>query len=160
MKKNKIIGLLISLVIAQICNAQIVDLSKQNLKLGIGFKNSYVNNPAIKKAFIFSISISVNKIGKIDSIYFSKIENAELGDAMDINQIRKSVISEKAFFSRYKNSVVNIPVMALNLNDQYISNQHALLREWETLFPNVNKFKKKNIVLCKPISIWFVTDDD
>ena len=157
---KKISLLLISLSIAQIGCAQIVDLSKHNLKLGIGFKSTYINNPSIKKAFIFSISISVNKLGKIDSVYFSKIENTELGEAMDINQIKKSIASEKLFFSHYKNCVVNIPVMALNLNDQFISNQHSLLREWETLFPDVNKFRYKRIILCKPISVWFVTDVD
>lgn len=157
---KKITALLISLLITQICFAQIVDLSKHNLKLGIGFKNAYVNNPLIKRAFIFSISISVNKLGKTDSVYFSNIENAELGDAIDLNQIKKSVIAEKSFFSHYKNCVINIPVMALNLNDQYISNQNSLLREWKTLFPNVAKFKHRSVVLCKPISIWFVTDID
>lgn len=158
MKKILLAGLLLS--ITQICYAQIIDLSKQNLKLGIGFKDAYMDNPFIKKAFIFSISISVNKLGKIDSIYFSKTEDVELKDAMDINRIKKSIISEKAFFSRYKNCVVNIPVMALNLNDQYISNQQSLLREWGGLFPNVNKFKNKRVLLCKPISFWFVTDVD
>ncbi|MBE5318393.1 hypothetical protein IM793_04455 [Pedobacter sp. MR2016-19] len=158
MKKILLAGLLLS--ITQICYAQIIDLSKQNLKLGIGFKDAYMDYPFIKKAFIFSIIASVNKLGKIDSIYFSKTEDVELKDAMDINRIKKSIISEKAFFSRYKNCVVNIPVMALNLNDQYISNQQTLLREWGGLFPNVNKFKNKRVVLCKPISFWFVTDVD
>lgn len=158
MKKTLIIGLLINLSIIQICYAQIIDVSK--LKLGIGFKNSYTYDPFIKKAFIFSISVAVNKLGKIDSVYFSKTENVELGNAMDINQIKKSVITEKTFFSIYKNCVVIIPVMGLNLNDQYISNQHQLLREWESLFSNVNKFKTRRIVLCKPRSIWFITDVD
>lgn len=160
MKKIIIIGLLISLSIAQICSAQIVDLSKQNLKLGIDFKDSYSFHPFIKKAFIFSVNVSVNTLGKIDSIYFSRTEDVDLKDAIDLARIKKSVITEKVFFSRYKDCVVTIPVMALNLNDQYISNQHSLLREWETLFPSVNKFKKRRVVLCKPISIWFVTDVD
>ncbi|MCZ4225440.1 hypothetical protein [Pedobacter rhodius] len=159
MKKTLIVGLLL-LSITQICYAQIVDLSKQNLKLGIGFKEAYMNNPFIKKAFVFSISVSVNKLGKIDSIYFSKTEDVELGNAMDINQIRKSVIAEQTFFGHYKNCVVVIPVMGLNLNDQYISNQQSLLREWSGLFPNVNKFKSKRVILCKPVSFWFVTNDD
>lgn len=155
-----IIGLLINLSVAQICSAQIVDLSKHNLKINIDFKNNYMNNPFIKKAFIFSISVSVNNLGKVDSVYFSKTEDVELKDAMDLTRIKKTTIAEKTFFSNYKNSLVIIPVMALNLNDQYISNQESLLREWGGLFPNVNKFKNKRIVLCKPISFWFVTDVD
>jgi len=158
--KKLIISIVTVLSVAHFCSAQIVDLSKQNLKLGVGFKDAYMNNPYIKKAFIFSISISVNKLGKIDSVYFSKTEDVELKDAMDLDRIRKSVISEKVFFSRYKTCVVTIPVMALNLDDQYISNQNQLLREWEGLFPNINKFKNRQVILCKPISLWFVTDVD
>ena len=160
MKKTLILGLLISLLITNFCYAQVIDISKQNLKIGIGFKKAYMNNPFIKKAFIFSISVSVNKLGKIDSVYFSKTEDVELKDAMDLDQIVKSVIAEKIFFNNYKNCVVIIPVMGLNLNDQYISNQQQLLREWGELFPNINKFKNKQVILCKPISFWFVTDVD
>jgi len=141
----------------QFCLAQTVDVTKL---IEITFKNSYINNPYIKKAFIFSVSVSVNNLGKIDSIYFSKTEDVELKDAMDLYRIRKSVNEEKVFFSNHKNCVVTIPIMALNLNDQYISNQQSLLREWETLFPNVNKFKNRRVILCKPISIWFITDVD
>jgi len=47
MKKILLAGLLLS--ITQICYAQIIDLSKQNLKLGIGFKDAYMDNPFIKK---------------------------------------------------------------------------------------------------------------
>ena len=158
--KKRIVCLIIGLSIAQICLAQIIDLSKHNLKLGIGFKDTYMNNPHIKKAFIFSISVSVNKLGKIDSVYFSKTEDVELKDAMDLDQIVKSVNAEKIFFNNYKNCVLIIPFMGLNLNDQYISNQQQLLREWGELFPNINKFKSKKVILCKPISFWFVTDVD
>jgi len=156
MKKILLAGLLLS--ITQICYAQIIDLSKQKLKLGIDFKDTYMHNPFIKKAFIFSINVSVDKLGKIDSVYFSKTKDVELKDAIDLSGIRKSVITEKTFFKAYKNSIIIIPVMALNLNDQFISNQSSLLQEWEALFPNVNKFKNKHIVLCKPISFWFVRD--
>ncbi len=145
------------LLTTQFCLAQTVDVTKL---IEITFKNSYVNNPYMKKAFIFSVSVSVNNLGKVDSIYFSKTEDVELKDAMDLYRIRKSVNEEKVFFSHYKNCVITIPIMALNLNDQYISNQQSLLREWETLFPNVNKFKNRCVILCKPISIWFVTDVD
>lgn len=160
MKKMLIIGVLTSLLITNICYAQVIDISKQNLKISIGFKKDYMNNPFIKKAFIFSISVSVSKFGKIDSVYFSKTEDVELKDAIDLNRIKKSVMAEKVFFSQYKNCVVIIPTMALNLNDQYISNQQQLLREWGGLFPNINKFKNKRVILCKPISFWFVTDVD
>lgn len=154
--KKILITIIIGLSIIQLCSAQIVDVSK--LKLGITFKESYMDNPFIKKAFIFSVSVSVNKLGKVDSVYFSKTKDVELKDAMDLARIKKSAFSEKIFFSAYKNSIVIIPVMALNLDDQYISNQDQLLREWGGLFPNVNKFKNKRIVLCKPVSFWFVTD--
>ncbi|WP_029279326.1 hypothetical protein [Pedobacter borealis] len=156
MKKIIIITAMV-LLTTQFCLAQTVDVTKL---IEITFKNSYVNNPYMKKAFIFSVSVSVNNLGKVDSIYFSKTEDVELKDAMDLYRIRKSVNEEKVFFSHYKNCVITIPIMALNLNDQYISNQQSLLREWETLFPNVNKFKNRCVILCKPISIWFVTDVD
>ena len=157
MMKKVIIITAMALLNTQFCLAQTVDVTKL---IEITFKNSYVNNPYMKKAFIFSVSVSVNNLGRVDSIYFSKTEDVELKDAMDLYRIRKSVNEEKVFFSHYKNCVITIPIMALNLNDQYISNQQQLLREWETLFPNVNKFKNRRVILCKPISIWFVTDID
>lgn len=115
--KKILFTIIIHLSLMQLSFAQIIDVSK--LKLGIDFKDTYMHNPFIKKAFIFSINVSVDKLGKIDSVYFSKTKDVELKDAMDLSGIRKSVITEKTFFKAYKNSIIIMPVMALNLNDQF-----------------------------------------
>ncbi|PWS26573.1 hypothetical protein DHW03_17555 [Pedobacter yonginense] len=60
--KKIIIVLLLSIVSnVQFVSGQKVDLSKQNVKIGLGLTDAYISNPFIKKAFIFSISVSLDK---------------------------------------------------------------------------------------------------
>ena len=63
-------------------------------------------------------------------------------------------------YKQYKNCVIVVPVMIINLNDQFISFQNELLREWSTLFTDVQKFKNRRIILCKPINRSYIIDYD
>ena len=63
-------------------------------------------------------------------------------------------------YKQYKNCVIVVPVMIINLNDQFISFQNELLREWSTLFTDVQKFKNRRIILCKPINMSYIIDYD
>ncbi|MFC4212619.1 hypothetical protein ACFOWA_15570 [Pedobacter lithocola] len=138
--------------------AQMLDISK--LGLPISVTDEYLNNLIPRKAFIYSINIAVNKLGIIDSIYFSKTENIDLGKAINLEKIKATIMSNTIFFKRYKNCVVIAPVMIINLNDQFISFQNELLREWSALFPDIQKFKNRRIVLCKPINRSYILDYD
>jgi len=140
----------------QMCYSQILDISKFGMQTGV--MNSYENNPIPKKAFIYSVNIAVNKLGKIDSVYFSKVENVDLGKVVNLNAIKSNIMANKDFFKKYKSCVIVAPVMIINLNDQFISFQNELVKEWNSLFPDVAKFKNRRTVLCKPINRSYIID--
>ena len=79
----------------QPCFAQILDLSKLGLQTGA--KDPYENNPLPKKAFIYTVNIAVNKLGIIDSVYFSKIENIDLGNVVNLVAIKGTIMAKKTF---------------------------------------------------------------
>ena len=67
-------------------------------------------------------------------------------------------MANKDFFKKYKSCVIVAPVMIINLNDQFISFQNELVKEWNSLFPDVAKFKNRRTVLCKPINRSYIID--
>lgn len=154
--KKLLFTIVIFLSLVHFSYAQMLDISK--LGLPISVTDEYLNNLIPRKAFIYSINIAVNKLGNIDSIYFSKTENIDLGKAINLGKIKATIMSKTIFFKRYTNCVIIAPVMIINLNDQFISFQNELLKEWSTLFPEVRKFRSRRTVLCKTLSSYYTID--
>ncbi|OWK71177.1 hypothetical protein [Pedobacter sp. AJM] len=77
----------------------------------------------------------------IFQLLFHKIIVGTNKKMVNLNAIKSTIMANKGFFKKYKSCVIVAPVMIINLNDQFISFQNELVKKWNSLFPDVAKFK-------------------
>ena len=106
-----------------------------------------------KKILLFSIFISVNDKGMVDSVYFSKIKEpwvlaSEINLQLIIDFYK---IKNVSAFQEYKNCLIMKPVISRNLDDILASYLPALTIDFQNLFLRPESDKEKKLILSKPI---------
>jgi len=103
-------------------------------------------------AYIVSLTLSFNKDGKIDTIYFSKDMNKNLLNILKPGSELTRKISDLGLVCpQYKGKLVLFPVIYKRLDDQALKYESQFLAGFENLWPEFGQAdQKKEIVFLKP----------
>lgn len=113
-----------------------------------------------KKIFIFSIFLSVNNQGKIDSVFFSKIREPWILE----NEIRtKPILSyflktEPFVFKQHKNSIIIFPVLLRDFEEIQATYLSELALDFSSLFDVGDTFRQRQIIIGKPLTVRYTVD--
>lgn len=113
------------------------------------------------KAFTFGIAISINKLGKVDSVIFTN-ENKLLDSIVSFKYMKRQLMKENAMFVPYKSTVLVTVVLVRrgwdkqigNFYDNYYKNKNPDLSDFDenllNLLPNIEKISTAKKVKLLP----------
>ncbi|WP_457288592.1 hypothetical protein [Pedobacter sp. UYP24] len=178
MKKISLIFVLLlaSLLIKAQIKKEIVADDEQNIKIQVPkivkkddirsliFKSIWTQRftdslAAIPKdeAHMLSVAVSFNKMGEVDTVYFSAKMTPRLKDFfVPINEL-KSAISKRISISKvYKDVVILFPVL-FHYRDHNMIKKGILIDDFINLWPRLSKEDDlKKLVLLEPYNVWTV----
>jgi hypothetical protein len=104
-------------------------------------------------AYLFSVALSFNKNGKIDTAYFSKNIDLTLSKVMGLNSSLVSKIkSMNLEYTNYSSKVVIIPFLWYNQSDYCIDYHTGFLKQFENIFPHLNnEHANKSYIVLDPM---------
>ncbi len=104
---------------------------------------------------VYSLAISFNEKGLIDTLYFSEKVNQNTKEIFQLdNRKVKTFKSIKIPFEEYANKIVVIPMYHFNAKDSMVDYESKFLKDLENIFPEINSSKR--IILHQPIVQDFV----
>ncbi len=95
--------------------------------------------------YLFSITLSFNEFGKIDSVYFPKSISKNVSEVMKLNaELVRKIKSKNLAYKQYATKLVFIPLMYKRVGNTGINYDSGFLTAIENLLPNINtKVSKK-----------------
>lgn len=109
-------------------------------------------------AYVFSISLSFNAEGKIDTVYFSDKMSDRLKEIIEPTSASLSnSLRAIDFKNEFTGKILLLPIIIKRLEDQEIDNAADFLTEFTALWPKLRiKDKLKQVVFLEPyINIYF-----
>ncbi|RZK36602.1 MAG: hypothetical protein EOO90_27050 [Pedobacter sp.] len=104
---------------------------------------------------IYSLAISFNEEGLIDTLYFPDKINPETRDIFHLDNRKVKLFKTiKIPFKEYANKVLIIPMYHFNAKDSLVDYKFNFLKDFINIFPKINS--PKPIVLHQPIVQDFV----
>ncbi|WP_143095970.1 hypothetical protein [Pedobacter insulae] len=158
MNKIRILFLLILLSgIANFALAQDSNMYKTLVKT-INVNSSFFHSGDFyEKAVFFTINMSVNEKGMIDSVIFSNEKNKDLTSLLDITKISLELKKNKTDFIRHKNEVLVLLVMVSRGENYFLNfkNGEEILNNWIEISSTANKIKipKRKQIFLSPMLI-------
>lgn len=105
---------------------------------------------------IYSLAISFNEAGLIDTLYFPDKINPETKEIFQLdNRKVKAFKAIKITFKEYANKIVIIPMFHYNMKDSVMDYKSKFLVDYENLFPKIDTLLKP-IILHQPIAQGFI----
>lgn len=103
-------------------------------------------------AYLFSITLSFDKNGKVDSVHYPKKipENVRKVMKLDLG-LAKRIKDQNAIYEIYANKMVFIPILYRNLYDGKLDYQSGFLESFQNLLPNINIPSIKQWVVIDPL---------
>lgn len=103
--------------------------------------------------YFFSITLSFNDEGKIDTLYFSKELNKNVNDIiMPTESLIKRMKSMNLVYPEYSSKLVFIPIFYHGVDDTSIDYRSGFLKSMENLLPKVNnEMIRKQWVILDPL---------
>ncbi|MBC8984799.1 hypothetical protein H9X96_03315 [Pedobacter sp. N36a] len=103
------------------------------------------------QAFIISIAIAFDQLGKIDTVYFSKDMSSCILETIKPDRGLVKKIKELRLISKeYSSKIIVFPILFRRQDDQKIDNLTDFLNSFENLWPSFNALEKRPIILLKP----------
>jgi hypothetical protein len=153
----KRIFLILILLFSKTCWAQ-TRQGKDDIRFKINYAiTKNINNDLIfktpeGKVYLFSVALSFDEHGHVDTIYLSKNLNA--GDAKVIglnHELLKKIKSLKLDYKEYSSKLVISPFLWYNFYDKNLALDKVFLTSFENIFPDMNKIRPdKKIVILDP----------
>lgn len=106
--------------------------------------------------YIYSLGLSFNENGLIDTVYFSDHINPITKEIFQLDERKIKIFkSIKIAFKEYANKIVIIPMYHYNMKDSLIDYKSKFLVDFENLFPKIDRLLKP-IILHQPVTQGFV----
>lgn len=103
------------------------------------------------QAYFISIAVAFDKLGKIDTIYFSKDMSSRIIETIKPDhELIKKLKDLKLISKEYSSKIIIFPILFRRQDDQKIDNMNDFLNSFENLWPNFNALEKRPIILLKP----------
>lgn len=120
------------------------------------FRDSLAAIPT-NEAHMFSIAVSFNSLGEVDTIYFSAKMTPRLKDLLKPGDELKSEITKRISSSKlYKNVVILFPVI-FHYRDHEMIKKDILIEDLNNLWPVFSaKDKIKKLILLELYNCWIV----
>jgi hypothetical protein len=112
----------------------------------------FVSEKFFEKAVFFSVNISVDEKGIVDSVFFSDEKNEDLNKILSFKNIREVLIKNKKDFVGNKNEVLVLIVMISRGEDYNLkfNNSEEIIKNWIAIgvtSKKINELEKKQIFL-------------
>ena len=104
-------------------------------------------------AYLFSVVLSFNKVGKIDTAYFSKNTDTTLLKVMGLNSnLVDRIKGMNLVYTNYSSKLVIIPFLWYNQSDNSIDYDTGYLKQFENIFPHLDKkYENKSRIILDPM---------
>lgn len=104
-------------------------------------------------AYLFSVMLSFNELGRVDTVFFSKNSDKQLVDVMRLDEnLVKRIKSANIEYQNYSSKLVLIPLFFYNSKEDGVNYYSGFLKSLENLFPDFKKNPpKKPIVILDPL---------
>ena len=110
--------------------------------------------PIEKKLILFSIWVSTDKTGKIDSIYYSQIAHPlEIDSIVNRMVIKRDILKHSSYVKGHANSLFVLPILYRPLNDISAIYLPDLGADFSNLIPTQRQFPNKKIIVEKATEI-------
>lgn len=140
--------------------AQIIEQNDLYNLISAKIHKSY-KKPDPQKIIVFSVFLSTNSKGIVDSVFFSNPDGPTLlEDIVDVKEIKQKYIAKKFKTYGIGKSLIVMPVMIRVLGDIKATYLTSLGIDYANLFNVTDTKSKKNIILCKPTVVSFSTTED
>lgn len=104
---------------------------------------------------IYSLAISFNEQGLIDTLYFSDKINPETKEIFQLDNRKVKIFKAiKIPFKEYANKIIIVPMYHVNAKDNMVDYKSNFLRDLPNIFPKFNS--SKPIILHQPIVNEFI----
>ena len=102
--------------------------------------------------YVFTISLSFNAAGKVDTVYFSDPMSENLKQIINTDQDLTSSFNTIDFKKEFANKLVIFPIVFKRIEDWHIVNTEEFLNGFVQLWPKLkSKDKLKQVVFLKPL---------
>jgi hypothetical protein len=110
-------------------------------------------------AHVFSLSLSFNLNGKVDTVYLSDKMPSRLKEIIIVGPELTKALDSIDFSKEFRNKIVILPIVLKRWEDQRIENSIAFFNEFSTIWPSLNGTDKfKQIIVLDPfINTYFTT---
>jgi len=154
--------LLLLLLSSSVCLAQenTLELDVRNAVLDVLTKHidqEIVGRTPKNIAYLFSITLSFNSFGKIDTVYFPKTVSRPVQDVMKLNSALVGKIKSRDFtFTKYASRLVLISIFYKRIDDTALDYSSGFLKSFENLLPKLDSnMSQKAWVILDPIHVPF-----
>lgn len=102
--------------------------------------------------YVFTISLSFNAAGKVDTVYFSDPMSENLKKIINTDQDLTSAFNSIEFTKEFANKLVILPIVFRRIEDWRIINTDEFLSGFVKLWPKLKvEDKLKPVVFLKPV---------
>jgi hypothetical protein len=102
-------------------------------------------------AYVFSISLSFNAEGKIDTVYFSDKMSINLKEIIKPSESLSDSLRTIDFKNQFTGKILLLPIIIKRYEDREINNASDFLTEFALFWPNFKiEDKSKQVVFLEP----------
>lgn len=102
-------------------------------------------------AYVFSISLSFNSEGEIDTVYFSNKMSNNLKEIIKPSESLSDSLRTIDFKNQFTGKILLLPIIIKRLEDREIDNAPDFLTEFTAFWPNFKiEDKSKQVVFLEP----------
>lgn len=145
------------LFISQICLAQ-EKLNNGDLRLRVSkVITQHIDSELLGKTptgfvYLFSVTLSFDEEGKIDTVYFPKKFNQNINKVMKLNSALVKIIKDqKSVYKIYAAKLVFIPILYHSIDDDKLDYRSGFLESFENLLPDIVNSSSRPWLILNPL---------
>lgn len=145
------------LFISQICIAQ-EKLNNVDLRLRVSKAiTRHLDRELLGKTpsgfvYLFSVTLSFNEEGKIDTVYFPKKFNDNINKVMKLNSaLVKIIMEQNSVYKIYASKLVFIPILYHSIEDDKLDYRSGFLESFENLLPDIVNSSSRPWLILNPL---------
>ena len=145
------------LFISQICLAQ-EKLNDGDLRLRVSKAiTQHIDRDLLGKTptgfvYLFSVTLSFNEEGKIDTVFFPRKINENINKVMKLNStLVKIIIEQKSVYRIYASKLVFIPMLYHSIDDDKLDYRSGFLESFENLLPDIVNSSSRSWLILNPL---------